>query len=72
MVWLEFAAYFFIMLFIFWAIWKSLDKAFDAYEDRQYRQLQKGRELTKQDFIDFGFDEPIFLWPLKEDKDGHN
>jgi ABC-type nickel/cobalt efflux system permease component RcnA len=41
MHWLQFIAYFLIALVFFAAVWKGLDKAFNAFEDRQDRRFEE-------------------------------
>jgi len=41
MHWIQFGAYFLVMLLVFSGIWFALDKAFNAYEDRQDRRFKE-------------------------------
>lgn len=41
MHWLQFLAYFLIVLGLLVAFWKGLDKAFDALEDRRDRRFKE-------------------------------
>jgi|RhiMetStandDraft_4_1073278.scaffolds.fasta_scaffold771649_2 hypothetical protein len=41
MHWLQFIAYFLCMLGVFYAFWKTLDKAFDKIEERRAHHFEE-------------------------------